>query len=452
MRAQLVFLTALLTGVAATGCFDYLSDSGIVRQGSGTGGTGTGGTGGTSGSGGTGGTTTSAPPECIPANASMPVEDECGIFVSDSLGNDDDGKGTKASPVKTLTKALALANAVDKPVYVCGETFPGPIELSDSGLLYGALDCKSDWKHLGDAGRTQITAEADVVPLRIRAGASLEMHEINVTAADAATKGGSSIGIVVEGGAGLSLVSCDVATGAGAAGQDGEASVTPAADGLMGNAGKDACTAGTVLGGDTTLSECGETDSTGGIGGIGVGVGSAGSGSPGTPQDVANPNGGVGASAGGCGIGQPGNPGGNGGAGAGATGSLGTLTAELGFTGTAGEDGKPGDPGQGGGGGGGSLGGTGTGKCSNGASAGGASGGSGGSGGCGGVGGKAGKGGGSAIAIASFGATLKFDSVNLKPGAGGMGGKGAAGQSGGSGKVGGPGGKADGFNNLLPGC
>src|SRR5689334_6593505 len=55
-----------------------------------------GGSGGTGGGGGTGGIG-GAPPGCVPANSSMPVDNSCGIFVSSSAG-DDTFAGTKEKP------------------------------------------------------------------------------------------------------------------------------------------------------------------------------------------------------------------------------------------------------------------------------------------------------------------------------------------------------------------
>lgn len=71
---------------------------------------------------------------------------------------------------------------------MCGETFTGPIELSSSGLVYGALDCATDWKYL-EQGRTVVTVKADKVPLQIRGSADLDLHDFDIVALDAVAKG-----------------------------------------------------------------------------------------------------------------------------------------------------------------------------------------------------------------------------------------------------------------------
>ncbi len=451
MRTRLLLGTALiLVAATTTGCFDFASDSGILNQQGSGGGSGTGGTGG--GTGGTGGTTTTAPPECVPSNGSTPVEDTCGVFVSESKGSDKDGAGTKASPVKTLGKAIELATAKSKPVYMCGETFTGPIQIGASALVYGALDCAQDWKYAGDGGRTLITAAADKVPLQVQASASIEMYDINVTSLDATMKGGSSIALISEGGTSLKLVRCDVTAGSGAAGADAEPVAGKGKDGVTGFVGVDACTSAQAVTPEAPVSGCGADDSFAGPAGNG-GTNTPTAGGNGEPGGDVNPNlGGAEGQANPCGNGKDGVAGTNGGSGAGAPPGAGALTAETGYMGVAGADGEAGKPAQGGGGGGGSKGGTGANKCMDGTKAAGASGGTGGSGGCGGQGGKGGKGGGASIAIATFGATLAFDTVKLVAKDGGRGGNGADGQQGGSGAEGGLGGKATGFSALNPGC
>src|SRR5262245_19171435 len=64
-------------------------------------GPGTGGQSGTGGEGGGGG----PPAGCIPSEASGPVEDTCGVFVSSSMG-DDGNAGSKAKLFKTIKARL----------------------------------------------------------------------------------------------------------------------------------------------------------------------------------------------------------------------------------------------------------------------------------------------------------------------------------------------------------
>jgi hypothetical protein len=72
---------------------------------------GTGGGGG-AGGGGDGG----KPVGCVPRENSGPIDDDCGIFVSVSLGVDGSGASSKAHPFKTLAAATLAAGKTKKPV------------------------------------------------------------------------------------------------------------------------------------------------------------------------------------------------------------------------------------------------------------------------------------------------------------------------------------------------
>lgn len=443
MRARSVFVSGLLLAGVTAGCFSFRSSAEDFLQGDG----GTSGTGGTGGTGGTTTTTTDTTPEpgCIPNMGDAPVGDDCGVFISASKGDDATGDGTKDKPYATPSKAAEVA--AGKPIYMCAEAFAGPFEIKNSALIYGGLDCATDWKYVGLMTLTDISADADQVPLRIAADTVVELQDTRVVAADATVKGGSSIAIFVDSGATFNFVRGTAEAGNGAVGQEGGSFSTGAADGQKGADGGDACSAGTVVTPDPPTSGCGDPESAGGLGGIGASV-QGGDGTAGVPQALAN--GGKGESASVCSNGTVGKVGDPGMAGTGAVG-VGTLDASKGYVGVSGSDGIAGMPGQGGGGGGGAKGGTGAGKCPSGM-AGGASGGSGGSGGCGGLGGKGGGPGGSSMAIASLGKALKLDSVKLIAKTGGAGGEGGQGQTGGLQAAGGAGGKVAMGLSLNPGC
>src|SRR5689334_4542816 len=76
------------------------------------------------------------PVGCVPSMTTMPVGDECGVFVSSSLGMDANG-GSKAAPVQTLAHALEVA--AGKPIYACAEDFAGSVTLSAGVAIYGGL-------------------------------------------------------------------------------------------------------------------------------------------------------------------------------------------------------------------------------------------------------------------------------------------------------------------------
>ncbi|APR75130.1 Endoglucanase [Minicystis rosea] len=390
----------------------------------------------TSSSSSGGGGDSGPPAGCIPSENVDAVPDSCGTFVSSSKGSDTSGKGTQDAPYATLTKALTMAK--NKPVYACGELFDKEtVAIVQSVILYGALDCTNGWVH-APTKKTRLAPSSEGVALTIsKPTTKVDVIDFAITSANATQLGESSIAVVVAQ-ATASFTRCDLTAGDGAAGSAGPPYQASAPTGGAGEKGNDACSASIVVPGGSVTNACGTPDSISGAGGIGQATG-GGDGSAGQPDSAVN--GGKGEGAGICTAGTKGD---DGDAialatpGVGASG-IGTISAS-GYTGAAGGTGGAGKPGQGGGGGGGSKGGTGAGKCTVMASAGGASGGSGGAGGCGGQGGNGGSSGGSSIALVSIDATLTFESVTLKAGAGGKGGDGGPGQSGGSGGDGGPGG------------
>jgi hypothetical protein len=393
---------------------------------------------GTSGSSSSTGTAGGTPEGCDPSKTSKPVAESCGVFVSPS--GSDGNAGTKGKPLKTITAALAKGATI----YACAAATPfeEAVDIGKAATLYGALDCAS-WVY--DASqKTQLTAKADAVPLTITgASGDVEVNDFAIAAVDATADGGSSIAVLVAQ-ATVGLTRCDLTAGNGKAGLAGAPYSGAAQAGVVGNAGKNACLASSILGGDAVFSMCGTPDSISGGGGNG-GLAAGGAGSPGLPASASNGGAGEGAMA--CTAGNSGDPGGAGNPGPGAAG-LGALSAS-GYTGGGGGDGVAGAPGQGGGGGGGAKGELSPAVCSAGMG-GGASGGSGGSGGCGGKGGKGGGAGGASIALVSVGATLSFAGVTVKAGHGGDGGDGGAGQDGGAAGMGAAGGS--GMGTLKPGC
>ena len=404
------------------------ASSGGTGGGGGTGGNG--GTGGSGGAGGSGGGDIVVPAECVPNQNAKIVSNDCGVFVSSSLGSE--GKaGTKEEPLKTLAEAVTLAAGLGKPVYACAEVL-----LEDTGVdvpaaarIFGGLDCTKSWAYGGVTTKTTVTAPAYVIPLRLQSGkGTTRLEDVHVLAASAALPNGSSIAVIVDG-VSASFARSLLEAGDGMPGSS-EPDPVPATMGLDGNNGGEACTAATVAGANGPVNECGDIDSAGGKGGSGMGA-TGGSGTSGLPG--MNANGGAGEAASACKVGTagaPGMPGADGPDGVG----LGTISS-AGYVGAAGTDGSAGTVGQGGGGGGGAKGG-GLG-CTN---LGGASGGSGGAGGCGGAGGKGGGYGGSSIALVSLNATLSFEETLLIAKDGGHGGTEGFGQAGGKGGAGGMGG------------
>ena len=61
-------------------------------------------------------------PVCVADPASEQAEDDCGIFVSSSMG-DDANPGTSELPVQTFQRAISLAQSGPLRVYACAEVF-----------------------------------------------------------------------------------------------------------------------------------------------------------------------------------------------------------------------------------------------------------------------------------------------------------------------------------------
>lgn len=138
--------------------------------------------------------------ECIPeknhAENGGPVKDECGYFVR--LSGDDvnnDGK-TKAKPFATISRAIEAAKVEKKPIYLCAEIFPEPIEVPKGMEIYGGLNCAASWIYIGATKKTTIAPDPDLVPIKFPndgEGDKVHMEDIIALAADATVPGGSSI-------------------------------------------------------------------------------------------------------------------------------------------------------------------------------------------------------------------------------------------------------------------
>ena len=395
-------------------------------------------------------------PSC-PDPADGEVDEECGIWVSASLG-DDASPGTRAAPMASLSAAVAKATNENVNVYACGELWTEPLILPTVTWIYGGFDCHDGWRFKGEAHRARIETGPDLIPLRTSGrGKVLQISDFSIHAADATVPGGSSIAVFVDDQNAVTFRRCDIAAGKGADGLDAEAMEELPPAGAAGNAGADACTAAGGPGGAAVETACG-TDalSRGGKGGDGGATlatdGEAGlpaprgEKDPNDPQDGDGGKGQAGAEA--C---TPGEPGADGAKGKHAIilTTPGRLAVE-GYKGNDGLDGEDGLPGQGGGGGGGAQGGA---AVCGAAMPGGAGGGAGGAGGCGGKGGKGGQAGGSSFAIAMRGNGEYFlDGCDVWVSNGGDGGKGALGQLGGAGGDPGQGGAGKGtLQNACPG-
>jgi len=392
--------------------------------------------------GGTGGAGGSMPGGCVPSEAGMPVEDSCGVFVSELLGSNSND-GTKEAPLASITTALVLAG--DRPIYLCSETFTEPVVINTDAQIYGGLNCLADWDY-DSANKTVIEPDdAAVIPLRVQQGTAMpavSFEDVHFKAADATAAGQSSIAAMV-GDAVVRMTRCTLEAGDPAAGDDGALHTTAAAVGIPGIDGENGYNSNNYSGvpspgAQTTNGSCPTTY--GGMGGLGGNNATGAAGQPGGPQLSGSGEGGPDVLTSGNQLcsdltswdpdGADGEPGT---AGEGATG-IGAIDGG-GYVGQNGSDGEVGSVAQGGGGGGGAQS-----LQSNTTYKYGSAGGSGGTGGCGGLGGHGGGFGGSSIALVSLGADVELINSELIAKNGGAGGAGSDGQLGGGGATGGSGG------------
>jgi hypothetical protein len=372
---------------------------------------------------------------CVPSENVDPVGEDCGVFVSSSLGKAGND-GLKGTPFATIQAALDAKKGTK--IYVCAEEMAGSVTLSSGVTMYGGLDCHKGWAYVGGKTKSVLKGEADKPALVIGKeadGAAVE--DFSVQAADATVSGGSSIGVIVEK-ATVTLSRCAVSTGDAKDGDAGSSGGPQAAQAEGGKVGGDA---GAVGMGSTTGGNGGQNNVCslkGGNGGDGGAIPS-GDGGDGTQGDT-NQGGakGSGDTGSGCSDGIKGGNGMSGSFGVGAKG-IGSIDA-IGYHGADGQTGQDGTNGKSGGGGGGS-------KAA--AAVHGAGGGGGGAGGCAGKLGTGGKAGGSSIALVSLGAKVTLSACLLTAGKGGNGGAGGEGQNG---QLGGKTGDGGMGGSVAPGC
>lgn len=339
------------------------------------------------------------PPDCDltkePKDSPACVDDGVGVFVSPT--GSDSAAGTKAAPLRSIGKALAIAGA--KRVYVCEGTYEG-FELKAGTTVAGGFAC-ADWKHTGAKPKVQgMDGSKPAVDLLSPNAALLLDLEIH-----GPTKGAPNSLALRAVDTTATLRRVKLVAGDGADGADGTRTDFnyPLQEDLN---GKDA--AGGTGGGEKSFTCPGGAVTKGGKGGD-----SGFSGDPGMPALGGGAGGDVLQACAGPGSGGDGTSGPSPTAADGAK-ALGTLTASA-WVPQAGTAGPNGSPGQGGGGG---------------KGIGGGGGGSGGAGGCGGAGGGGGKGGGASLALLSLSSNLSLEASELVSARAGNGGKGLAGQQG----------------------
>jgi hypothetical protein len=388
-----------------------------------------------------------------PAESNDVITAECGVFVS-ATGNDAND-GSLAAPLRTASRALALAKATRRRVYLCPGLYEEAVTVdsaTDGSAIHGGVDCV---RAVYDPTLRSIVKPSSGVAITVKGlTAGLALEDLTFESVDATAAGESSIAAFVSVSDNVALRRVTLRAGTGKEGAPGAKAVEPVSKATTGDeatrTGNDATNAG---GGQRRQCDCylgarALGFSAGGRGGDpSLLAGSAqrlgGQGEP--PSDRvtttgAGGNGGACAGPGSGGLGADGDAG----APAVAAPSAGTLTGD-GWKSSSAAAGADGTIAQGGGGG------------SGGIAASGAGGAGGGCGGCPGGGGGSAQAGGSSFALLVYkGSVSVMDSVlsSAAGGAGGAGAAGAAGQEGGqpgvpkspgcAGGIGGTGGKGGG--------
>ncbi|MDX2008599.1 MAG: MopE-related protein [Myxococcaceae bacterium] len=411
--------------------------------------------------------------QCTPTGSDVPdlglVDADCdgldgradsAIFVDAVAGNDGNTGTTRSAPRRTISAALAAAQANGRTaLFLSRGTYTEAVTLANGINLYGGYDAAQGWRR--SLAFTTIIQSPTAIGLTAQnLGAVHEVQLLTIRAANASGQepngdGRSSVAVLAENVGGLTLRGCVLQPGAGTAG----ASMPTGADGPGALPGSQAF--GSIQG-SGGFSSCGANGGNGGAGVSGAAAGNRGDDglrAPSGADPSPGSNGGAGA---GCdsstGNGRNGDlvlptPAAHGVAGANGSGSaaFGTFTGVL-YLPPAGLPGAPGQAG-GGGGGGGAGGatrrnsGTFCSSCNQQTTSGG--GGGGGGGGCGGEAGLGGRGGGGSFGVVSLNAAVTLDVTQVQTSTGGNGGAGGTGGRGGSGAVGGAGGTG---TSISGGC
>ncbi len=164
------------------------------------------------------------PPPGCPGNV-LPTENECmihesyGVFVSASKGTAA-GDGSRVSPLKSVSAAIAAAKSSGRRVYACAETYDEVLTLADGIAVFGYFDCTSSWK-VG-ASRATIAPTTESVAARAASiSKPTRIEGFDVKAPNATSPGGSSIGLIAQDAGGLSFFDVSITAGAAMAGDDG---------------------------------------------------------------------------------------------------------------------------------------------------------------------------------------------------------------------------------------
>lgn len=178
------------------------------------------------------------PPACIPdGNVDEPDDDfldtDCdgidgvaaqAVFVSPN--GSDDSVGDAETPVQTIGKAIEIAVASGKDVYVCNGQYADNVHVTGHGVrIYGGYDCTDGWRRVADHA---VVAPASGVALSVEnATDGVVIDRIAFRAASAVSASESSVAAsIVNSPARLNRV--ELTSGDGQPGIDGADAADPA--------------------------------------------------------------------------------------------------------------------------------------------------------------------------------------------------------------------------------
>ena len=146
------------------------------------------------------------------------ITEELGIFVS--AAGRASGDGSRLSPLATIQAGIQRGKALGKRVYVCSGTYRETLTLSDSISIIGGLECKGiTWKLGGAPSRIEAVSSPAVRAKDITSPTRLE--GLAIVAPNAAEAGASSIGLLAERSAGITIAGSTITAGNAADGANG---------------------------------------------------------------------------------------------------------------------------------------------------------------------------------------------------------------------------------------
>lgn len=158
-----------------------------------------------------------------------------GIFVSASRG-DDAAAGTEDQPVKTLSKAIALAGERQLRVLACAETYPEVLVLRDGVSIYADLDCNAKPWARKEGARSTLQAPSSPALVAKNIAKATRVEALDVLAPSASdAPDASSIAVLLVDSKNLTLAKATITAGDALGGTDG-VDAPPSAQSATGDA------------------------------------------------------------------------------------------------------------------------------------------------------------------------------------------------------------------------